>query len=227
MKTILILSLGILLTGCATQAPLTFAPGLSAGYGQTAACAEPNDEALNSVVRLKSADGGHASGVVIGPDRIVTVAHILESDSSLEVEIAGEIRSGYVLSVDEENDLALLAVETGDTRPVAMSHSPMRKFEPVWAVGFPLSLEQYTTWGRFQIVHQGRLYTSAPITSGNSGGGLLRCDAGQFELAGLVQSFHGYRRGQDFISAGHLSVVIPSSEIETFLIRSGVHVALN
>ena len=178
-----------------------------------------------AVVRIKTESGGHASGVVLGRGRVVTVAHVLDRDSLPTVEIAGRQLQARVLSTDKEDDLALLAVDTGDTPPVALSASPLQKFEPVWAVGFPLALEQYTTWGHFQAVHRGRLYTSAPITSGNSGGGLLRCSRGRFELAGVVQSFHGFKRGQDFISAGHLSVAIPSADIERFLVRAGMLVA--
>jgi hypothetical protein len=39
------------------------------------------------------------------------------------------------------------------------------------------------------------VYASAGVDFGHSGGGLLRCEGGRHELAGIVKGFLAYRRG--------------------------------
>ena len=228
MKHLIPIALAALTVGCAgIQPPAAFAPsGSAAGIAQSQeGCQEPSRQVLSSVVRVKTGDGGHGSAVVIRSGRLLTVAHLLDDDVPVEIEVGGAFRPAYVISIDRSNDIALIGADTGALESVPLSPEPLRKFEPVWAVGYPLSLEQFTTWGHFQLVHGERLYTSAPITSGNSGGGLLHCKDGRFELAGIVQSFHGYQRGENFISVGHLSVSLPIREVERFLVHSGAQVA--
>src|SRR4051794_13370625 len=61
---------------------------------------------------------GRGSGVVVGPDRVITNAHNLRSD---EVTVAfedGRRERGRVAGVDADLDLAVVEVATGDVEPV-------------------------------------------------------------------------------------------------------------
>src|SRR5438477_6744309 len=61
---------------------------------------------------------GLGSGVVIANDTVLTTAHGLRSDEPT-VLVEGERRPGRVAGADEDLDLAVIAVPTGDVEPVA------------------------------------------------------------------------------------------------------------
>jgi hypothetical protein len=88
----------------------------------------------------------------------------------------------------------------------------------VWAIGFPLALDMAVTQGRFQRVANGKLYTSAWITAGVSGGGLMRCHHGAYELAGIMRDYVAFLRGDSYVNASQ-STSTPAASILAFLDR--------
>lgn len=179
-------------------------------------CGLPGSETLTSIVRIASADGSNASGVVVDQDRVLTVAHAVDDGSTATVKYGEKSYKADVIATDANIDLALLSVETGDLEPVQLSTTQLQELEQVWAIGFPLAREQKMTIGLFQSDYNGRLYTSTHINSGSSGGGLLRCRAGTYELAGVVHGYVAYRDGDNLVNIGD-STSVPAKQILAFV----------
>jgi serine protease Do len=62
---------------------------------------------------------GRGSGVVIAPGRVLTNAHVLRGETVAVTFGDGESRDGRVAGLDEDVDVAIVAVDTGDTPAVA------------------------------------------------------------------------------------------------------------
>ncbi|NND64548.1 MAG: trypsin-like peptidase domain-containing protein, partial [Gammaproteobacteria bacterium] len=155
-------------------------------------CNEPNNFTRNSVVRVATDEGSDGSGVVVADGRVLTAAHVVEDSDAILVYINEEFRQARRLATDMEHDLALLSVDTGALNPLRLAETGLRIREPVWAIGFPLALDQRTTEGYLRTDTGKKLYTSARIDAGNSGGGLIRCMDGEHQLAGIVSSYGAY-----------------------------------
>lgn len=184
------------------------------------ACLVPDQETRAAIVRIATSTGSNASGVIVGHGQVLTVAHALDdigtSGLRVSVEIAGHFREAKVLRIDLEKDLALLSVDTADLKPASMGTKGLSELEQVWAVGFPLALEQRTTLGLFQRVDGGRLYSNVHVNSGSSGGGLFRCQGGAYELVGVLRAFIAYRIGDELVNIGE-STSVPVVQIVSFL----------
>jgi S1-C subfamily serine protease len=112
---------------------------------------------------------------------IATNAHLIRDIKELWVERAGKKYPAAVVYVDDILDLGLLLVETGEIpkiKVLGFEHS--RIGQRVYAIGSPLGLENTITDG---IISGKRTYsgvrviqTNAPISKGNSGGGLFNKD---------------------------------------------------
>jgi S1-C subfamily serine protease len=206
----------IVLTSCATPArektasvPAAFVP----------ACLQPDMDTRESVVRISTDAGAHGSGVVIGPNRVLTAAHVVYDAHSTKVGRDGDdYVPARVLGLDSDNDLALLEADTAGLAPVPIARAPLAAYEDVWAIGYPMALDMAVSQGRFERVANGKVYTSAWITSGVSGGGLLRCNGGSYELAGIVRDYVAYLRGDDYVNASQ-STSAPAESIRAFLAR--------
>ncbi len=184
-----------------------------------ARCELPDPATRESIVHIKASRGSTASGVVIAQDRVLTVAHAVDPNSKLAINIQGAFVEAELIAIDETTDLALLAVPTGSLKIIPLSAEPLRVEEPVWALGYPLAKKLRLSLGLYQSIYNGRLYTSTHVNSGVSGGGLLRCDAGQFVLAGVVHGFVAQVKNQQYINIGD-STSVPAATIQRFLAGS-------
>lgn len=172
--------------------------------------AEPADiaAAARSVVRivLISRDGeqlalvGHGSGVAVGPNRILTNAHVVapvEGDDTMRIGIVpSEGKGGWfarIVAVSPGNDLALLELTEAGTLPVAtLYNGPIADGADVYAVGYPGNVDiaqgysigdmvtpsaPVKTRGNISAGRSSKQYDTllhtAPIGAGNSGGPLL------------------------------------------------------
>ena len=172
--------------------------------------AEPADisAAARSVVRivLVSRDGdqiqlvGHGSGVAIGPNRVLTNAHVVErarDDDTMRIGVVpSEGKGGWfarVIAFSPGNDLALLQLTEAGALPAATLYTgPVADGQDVYAVGYPgnVDLAQGLSLGDMVSpsapvktrgnISAGRsskafdtLLHTAPIGAGNSGGPLL------------------------------------------------------
>lgn len=172
--------------------------------------AEPADiaAAARSVVRivLISRDGeelslvGHGSGVAIGPNRILTNAHVVEparEDETMRIGVVPpEGKGGWfarVIAFSPGNDLALIELtEPGALPVVTLYTGPVADGADVYAVGYPGNVDVAQGFnigdlitpsapvktrgsisaGRSSKAFDTLLHT-APIGAGNSGGPLL------------------------------------------------------
>lgn len=157
------------------------------------------EKRLKSVVeiRVASADGmAGGSGVVI-TDRghILTAAHMFDHrELQPMVKFHDNTKSvAEILSINEEDDLALVKVErfTPSKAPLGRVAS-VKIGQEILAIGHPLSLEFTVTHGiisqlREEGTHLQYTQTDAALNPGNSGGPLFNMKG---EVVGIVS--HGY-----------------------------------
>jgi S1-C subfamily serine protease len=208
----------VLLAACAT-------PGSDPGQVAVAAavrapdCVQPGLETQASVVRIVTDVGAHGSGVVVGRNRVLTAAHVVVDAGATRIALEdGPWEPARVLGLDTGIDLALLDADTGRLPAVPITQRALATYEDVWAIGFPMSLDLAVTQGRYQHAANGKLYTSAWITAGVSGGGLVRCNRGAYELAGIMRDYVAYVRGDSYVNASQ-STSTPAESIVAFIAR--------
>lgn len=185
-------------------------------------CDQPNHETLSSVIRVASTDGSDASGVVIARNRVLTAAHVVDNNPNALVYINGAYRPAQVMARDLANDLALLSTNTADLAPIRISSNSLFMSEPVWTVGFPLAMEQTANFGRYQQHINGAIHSSASTNAGASGGGLLRCKHGDFELAGMIRGYGAYWDAGELHRIEDLSISVPANTISDFAVSAGI-----
>src|SRR5213082_2916787 len=132
------------------------------------------------------------SGVIVDKrGYILTNNHVVEQDTKIQVQLAGETTryTAKVVGVDEETDLAVIKIDANKELPVAKlcNSDGVQVGDWVLAIGSPFGLQATVTAGiisakdRGGIGHQFQrfLQTDAAINPGNSGGPLV-------DLAGEV-----------------------------------------
>lgn len=180
-------------------------------------CEWPDRRTQASVLPITTDDGSYASAVVIGRNRVITAAHAVNDAFRTFVRIGDEYREGHILSVDSGKDLAVLEVDTSGLAPIRLSQREPRANQRVWAIGFPQAQSKTTSLGEFSGEVDGALHTSAPIDAGESGGGLLTCEHGDFVLAGMLRGYGAYRRGDHYVRIENHSVSVAARDIEEFI----------
>ncbi|WP_343061223.1 serine protease [Novosphingobium flavum] len=224
--------------------PLAFAP--------TRLAADPADiaAASRSVVRVVLIDRGlggvtlvgHGSGFAVGPDLVLTNAHVvapLAEDSSMSVGIVpSQGKSGYfakIVAFSPKNDLALLRLtEKGALSPATLFTGAVTDGEDVYAVGYPGNVDQAqglnpadlmspvapvktrgaVSAGRSSKGFETILHT-APIGSGNSGGPLL-------DNCGRVIGTNSFGTVSDTSADSEFYFAVSMREMTRFLLNAGV-----
>jgi len=184
-------------------------------------CVWPDDHTQAAILSVATNDGSYASGVVIAPNRVLTAAHAVSGADQTFVRVNRYFRDASLITMDLEKDLAVMHVDTGDVQPIRLSSRKPIKDEPVWAVGYPHARFKTTSVGTFQDIHEGVLHTSASIDAGESGGGLLACDKGDFVLAGMLRGYGAYHQDGKYIKIENHSVSVTAQDIERFVQFSG------
>jgi S1-C subfamily serine protease len=87
-------------------APLLVLAGAWLGCGDSASSGQDGPR----VVSVLGAGSERATGFVVAPGRLVTVAHALEGRRLVRVRAGGRLRRARIMLVDRQADLALLAV---------------------------------------------------------------------------------------------------------------------
>ena len=182
-------------------------------------CGWPERDALETIVRVTSDDGSHASGVVIERNMVLTAAHAVNEHYQSYIIVGEEVRSADIVLIDRSRDLAILEVETGAIQPIQLGANDLSTSAKVWAVGFPRAESKTTSSGSFKVkaATDGALHTTAPIDSGQSGGGLITCEAGQHVLAGMLRGFAAYVSGDSYVKIKNHSVSVATAEIRNFI----------
>ena len=198
----------------APGAPL---PRAGRPLSSTGDCRWPDERTLAAVVPVATDRGSHASGVVFATDRVLTAAHAVAGGERFFVRVGHGYRTAELLLLDIDADIAVLRVDTLGIAPLPIAdHDPIER-QPVWAVGFPREAGRTTTNGVFQRNREGALHASAPIDSGQSGGGLLACEHGEFRVLGMLRGFGAYRDGDGYVKLDNHSVSVAGRTIHRVL----------
>lgn len=125
--------------------------------------------------------GPHGSGVVVTPGSVLTNAHNLRADTVTVTFGDGRTETGEVVGADPDQDLAVLAVDTGAAGPVARGADPVDLGSPVVALSNPGGRGLRVTLGyvsgtersfrgpRGRLI-RGSVEHTAPLLPGSSGG---------------------------------------------------------
>lgn len=144
------------------------------------------------------------SGVVIAPDRVLTSAHNLR-DRTTEVTFAdGSRAQGAVVGSDEDHDIVVLDVPTGDTTPLTWADSEPEVGDVVFALARGRGGDRVTPGsvsgvGRSFRGPRGRqvrgaVEHTAPLARGSSGGPLV-------DAEGRLVGLNTHRLGDGFYLA--------------------------
>lgn len=177
-------------------------------------CEWPDDKTLAAILPVATDNGSHASGVVFAPNRVLTAAHAVEGAGEFFVRLEQGFRAADLILIDHGADLAVLAVDTNTIEPITLALIEPHERQPVWAVGFPRAQGKTTSFGVFQRNRAGALHTSAPIDSGQSGGGLLTCDSGSYQLLGMLRGYGAYLSGDHYVKLENHSVSVAAATIQ-------------
>jgi serine protease Do len=149
---------------------------------------------------------GRGSGVVVAPGQVLTVAHVLRGDEVAVTFADGRTGEGRVAGSDPDLDVAVIAVDTGDTAAVAWEpNGTPPAGAPVLALANPGGRGLRTTFGLVSATGRGfrgprgrrvagSIEHTAPLPRGSSGGPLVDPDG---NLLGL----NAVRRDGGFILA--------------------------
>lgn len=141
------------------------------------------ERATGSVVAITSGAERIGTGVVVGTDRVLTAAHVVDAAAQRPARIlaADALLTYEVLAVDRERDLALVAVDLpASVEAIVFGDSPaLERGQDVIALGFPIGLKSVSlTKGVVSSplqTYEGAEFvqTDAAINPGNSGGPLV------------------------------------------------------
>lgn len=167
----------------------------------------------------KEVDGA-GSGVVVAPGRVITNCHVVQEAVAIQVRAGEKVWSATVALADSARDLCQLDVP-GLTAPAAKirSYREVQIGEPIYAVGNPLGFELAVSAGLVSSIgpHKGelRLFSSAPISPGSSGGGLFDSKG---RLIGITTGFYP--------GAQNLNLAVPADWIAELPARGVPKVAV-
>ncbi len=177
-------------------------------------CQWPSNQILESIVPIESGENSHASGVVVSDNLVITAAHALEDYYNTVIAINDEMYAASVLLVDKESDIALLSVPTKNLDPIPLSKYELYERQEVWAAGYPRAQSLHTSAGNFVSKKAEAIHTSAGIDSGESGGGLLSCEHGQFVLAGMLRGYGAYHTEHGLVRLDDYSISVAARDIK-------------
>jgi len=189
----------------------------STGLMAATECEWPDEHALEAILPIATDNGSHASGVVIAPNKVLTAAHAVKGAARFFVKVDEGFQLADLVLIDHQSDLAVLSVDTKNIHPIPFTQVEPNEQQPVWAVGFPRAQGITTSMGVFQRNRSGDLHTSASIDSGQSGGGLLTCNQGSYQLLGMLRGYGAYLSGDRYVKLQNHSVSVASATIQRFV----------
>ena len=140
------------------------------------------------------------SGVVIDRGTVITNCHVVKRGASASVKVGGDVYAATLRVADEELDLCSLDVAGLGAPAVGVGTvKSLRTGQRVYAIGAPQGLELTISDGIVSSLREISLgtviQTTAPISSGSSGGGLFD---GSGQLVGIVTFQHRYGQNLNF-----------------------------
>ena len=179
-------------------------------------------QAVRDVTYKINIGGGTCSAVAVSPTELLTAAHCINEVGQVvgvfDQEIDQDVFIGTAIAVkdQEDVDLALLVLEEGKTFNVyasVASREPLRD-EIVVVVGYPLSIQEVLTVGRWQGYSDGQQLITAQAIYGNSGGPMFIIQDGKFVLAGIASRVLVLDYG---LPIPYLTLFITLDNIQVFL----------
>ncbi len=176
-------------------------------------------EVSRSIVTIQALDrdgnvSNLGSGVVTAAETVITNCHVLEGGVQLAVQSGQTVYTGTLRAADQDRDLCELQVPALRAPRVALYTGRLRVGQRVYAVGAPEGLDLTISEGLVSSIREldesTYIQTSAPISSGSSGGGLFDTEG---RLVGLTAFI--LPEGQN------LNFALPASWITELAARSG------
>lgn len=182
-----------------------------------ASCTQPDENTLSAILPVATDHGSFASGVVFDINRVLTAAHAVQGGERFFVRVGGAFQLAELLMVDHVTDLAVLAVDTRSINPLNIAGFDPAESQTVWAAGYPRAQDMMTSSGVLQDTREGALHSSATIDSGQSGGGLLSCHDGVWQMLGMLRGYGAYLQGDHYVKLPNHSVSVAAATINEFL----------
>ncbi len=190
-------------------------------YAETE-CAVPNDKILESILRVvgESHEGNlvQGSAVVVAKNRVITAAHVIDDLNYLTIKSNGQSRHAKVIFTATEHDIALLEVDTTGLSPIPFSPKLLESNDQVWAIGYPLGGNLTSSEGAFvDNLNNYKLHTTAEVNHGQSGGGLVTCNDGNYLLSGMIISYGAVLRDGEYVRLTNYSVAVSTNEVSSLI----------
>ncbi|MEW5990148.1 MAG: trypsin-like peptidase domain-containing protein [Chloroflexota bacterium] len=170
---------------------------LSSAISAAAQAAAPSVVGIGARIR--------GSGVIVGPDRILTNAHNLRGEEVTVTFADGRSLRGRVVGTDLDGDLAVIDVATEGAPALAWADGPMTVGAVVFGLAATSGGEARVTVGTVSAVARafrgpggrrisGSLEHTAPMAPGSSGGPIV-------DAAGRLVGLNTHRVGEGFYLA--------------------------
>ena len=204
--------------------------------------ADTLEEVLPSVVRIGSLDenaegklalSGIGSGAVIDTEKgyVVTNAHVVAGGKGFLINLPdGRVIKARLVGIDTPTDIAVLQADDLRVEAVSIANSDsLRVGDVVFAVGYPLGLEQSLSMGVISGLGrsasadslQDFIQTDAAINSGNSGGPLLDSQGRLVGINTAIVSKSGGSNGIGFSVPASLAVQVTDQLLTHGKVRRG------
>ncbi len=184
-------------------------------YADINDCSNLSIDAFDSVISISISENNNASGVIVGHNQVLTVAHALPINSPVTAKLSSD-HAASIIAVHEGYDLALLSTDTEGRLPIKLTDAELAKQQAVWAVGFNHKKQKVVSKGQFLKTSYNGLLSTARVEPGQSGGALFQCTADEVSLSGILQSFVASYENGNLINKGRSSSV-PATAIQQFL----------
>ena len=233
-----------LITSCANTSPQAPQNSLSSmdNTRNVLSFADTLDSVLPSVVRIgsvkKNSEGklglsGIGSGAVIDAEKgyVITNAHVVAGAEAALVNLPdGRTVEAHLVGIDTPTDIAVLQADDLRVSAVKTANSDnLRVGDVVFAVGYPLGLEQSLSLGVISGLGrsasskslQDFIQTDAAINSGNSGGPLLDSQGRLIGINTAILSKAGGSDGIGFSVPSILAFQVANQLIDHGEVRRG------
>lgn len=185
-------------------------------------CQVPSDEILESILRVvgESPDGNMVQGsaVVVAENRVITAAHVVTDLANLTIRVGASSRTAKIIFTAPDRDIALLDVDTTGLESVQFSTSGLNTNDQVWAIGYPMGGNLTSSAGEFvKNLNPYKLHTTAEVNHGQSGGGLISCHEGDYQLSGMIISYGAVKRNGEYVRLSDYSVAVSTDEVSSLI----------
>jgi len=186
-------------------------------------CTYPTQNDLSAVVKVFTGAGASGTGTYVNEHQLVTSAHILPENSTRMVASTSDGSHLFIRTLDPYLDVAIFDVYPAYTKgkghpagitPIKMNSQVMESGEDLYVAGYVRDQENLTVSKGYTLVAHGpRLYMSAPVVGGQSGGPVLSCIDGELQLVGIVKGYLGVDMGTHYERFNNATTAVPTEFI--------------